>query len=104
MKLYNTRNGIIIEHQECYYMAKEKNWDSLVNQKGLFERLSAGLSQLREDHSLAGNLESGLLAPIGSQEVWAAGVTYLRSREARMDESKDAGGGDFYARVYEAER
>jgi hypothetical protein len=43
-----------------------------------------------------------ILAPIGSQEVWAAGVTYFRSRSARMAESKDAGGGDFYDRVYTA--
>jgi 2-dehydro-3-deoxy-D-arabinonate dehydratase len=43
-------------------------------------------------------------APIGSQEVWAAGVTYLRSRTARMEESKDAGGGTFYDKVYHAER
>jgi 2-dehydro-3-deoxy-D-arabinonate dehydratase len=48
--------------------------------------------------------EAELLAPIGSQEVWAAGVTYYRSRGARMEESKDAGGGDFYDRVYSAER
>ena len=41
---------------------------------------------------------------VQSQEVWAAGVTYLRSRSARMEESKSAGGGDFYDRVYEAER
>jgi 2-dehydro-3-deoxy-D-arabinonate dehydratase len=39
-----------------------------------------------------------------SQEVWAAGVTYIRSRTARMEESKDAGGGSFYDRVYEAPR
>ncbi len=45
-----------------------------------------------------------LLAPIGSQEVWAAGVTYFRSRSARMEESKDAGGGSFYDRVYSAVR
>jgi 2-dehydro-3-deoxy-D-arabinonate dehydratase len=45
-----------------------------------------------------------LRAPIGNQEVWAAGVTYFRSRDARMDESKSAGGGDFYDRVYTAER
>ena len=44
------------------------------------------------------------LAPIGSQEVWAAGVTYLRSMTARMEESKDAGGGSFYDRVYAADR
>jgi 2-dehydro-3-deoxy-D-arabinonate dehydratase len=43
-------------------------------------------------------------APIGSQEVWAAGVTYLRSRTARMEESKDAGGGSFYDKVYNAVR
>jgi len=36
--------------------------------------------------------------------VWAAGVTYFRSRDARMEESKSAGGGDFYDRVYSAER
>ena len=36
--------------------------------------------------------------------MWAAGVTYYRSRDARIEESKEAGGGDFYARVYEAER
>lgn len=41
---------------------------------------------------------------VQSQEVWAAGVTYYRSRTARMEESKDAGGGDFYDRVYDAER
>jgi 2-dehydro-3-deoxy-D-arabinonate dehydratase len=45
-----------------------------------------------------------LLAPIGAQEVWAAGVTYYRSREARVQESKAAGGGNFYDRVYDAER
>ena len=43
-------------------------------------------------------------APIENQEVWAAGVTYYRSRAARIEESKDAGGGDFYDRVYSADR
>jgi 2-dehydro-3-deoxy-D-arabinonate dehydratase len=47
---------------------------------------------------------SSVLAPIGSQEVWAAGVTYERSREARIEESTDARGGSFYDRVYDAER
>jgi 2-dehydro-3-deoxy-D-arabinonate dehydratase len=42
--------------------------------------------------------------PIHGQEVWAAGVTYLRSKVARMEESKDAGGGDFYDKVYAADR
>lgn len=43
-----------------------------------------------------------LLAPIDGQEVWAAGVTYTRSREARMGESEASA--DVYARVYDAER
>jgi len=43
-------------------------------------------------------------APIGQQEVWAAGVTYFRSRTARMEEAETAGGDVFYDKVYEAER
>ncbi|PYV01989.1 MAG: fumarylacetoacetate hydrolase [Acidobacteria bacterium] len=43
-----------------------------------------------------------LLAPVTKQEVWAAGVTYFRSREARMEES--AGGGSFYDKVYYSDR
>ena len=42
------------------------------------------------------------LAPVDQQEVWASGVTYERSRDARQEESVD--GGDIYARVYAAER
>ncbi len=41
---------------------------------------------------------------VDRQEVWAAGVTYFRSRTARMEESESAGGGSFYDRVYEAAR
>ncbi len=43
-------------------------------------------------------------AMLDSQEIWAAGVTYYRSMNARMEESKDAGGGTFYDRVYQADR
>lgn len=42
------------------------------------------------------------LPPVDEAEVWAAGVTYERSREARQEEAQD--GGDVYARVYDAER
>ena len=51
----------------------------------------------REPGAPAGTLE----APIGSQEVWAAGVTYRRSLEARADEAVSS---DPYDRVYEAAR
>jgi 2-dehydro-3-deoxy-D-arabinonate dehydratase len=42
-----------------------------------------------------------ILAPVDAQEIWAAGVTYERSREARMEESAAA---SVYDLVYEAER
>ncbi len=42
-----------------------------------------------------------LRAPIDAQEVWAAGVTYLRSRDARMEESTQK---DVYDQVYDADR
>lgn len=43
-----------------------------------------------------------LLAPVDQQEVWAAGVTYLRSKKARMEESDFSASA--YDRVYEAPR
>ncbi|MEX2580569.1 MAG: fumarylacetoacetate hydrolase family protein [Verrucomicrobiales bacterium] len=42
--------------------------------------------------------------PVGDQEIWAAGVTYFRSRTARMEEAETAGGDVFYDKVYDAER
>ncbi|TMG53008.1 MAG: fumarylacetoacetate hydrolase [Chloroflexi bacterium] len=45
--------------------------------------------------------EVELAAPAESQEVWAAGVTYLRSREARLEETVQK---DIYEHVYESER
>jgi 2-dehydro-3-deoxy-D-arabinonate dehydratase len=51
--------------------------------------------------SQAGGDATYLLRPIERQEVWAAGVTYERSRVARREESK---GSDVYDRVYSAER
>ena len=51
----------------------------------------------------AGPVPAGarVVAPVGGQEVWAAGVTYTRSRDARVAES---GTPDPYERVYAAER
>jgi 2-dehydro-3-deoxy-D-arabinonate dehydratase len=55
-----------------------------------------------EELSVEGTAEGPLLAPVEpGQEVWASGVTYQVSREARMFESKEA---EIYAKVYDAER
>jgi 2-dehydro-3-deoxy-D-arabinonate dehydratase len=63
--------------------------------------LLAGLAELagRQDGVPVAGVT--LRAPIDEQEVWAAGVTYLRSRDARMEESTQK---DVYDQVYEAER
>src|SRR5438105_4051935 len=68
------------------------------------EDLYSYLCNLLENGDSAADARRESLAPIEKQEVWAAGVTYFRSREARVAESKDAGGGDFYTRVYDAPR
>jgi 2-dehydro-3-deoxy-D-arabinonate dehydratase len=46
--------------------------------------------------------EFALEAPVHAPEVWAAGVSYLRSREAR--EAESGAGNIIYTRVYDAER
>ena len=100
MKLYKTNLGIIIEAFEKFYLSDNTNWDAYINQDNLFEAITVDIQSLNE---ISWNYE-GILAPIENQEIWASGVTYLRSREARMDESHNSGGADFYAKVYEAER
>jgi len=104
MQLYRTTQGNILYHQEQYFLLPEKDWDRLINRERLADFLLDIIARVRPDALLAGHTKNELLPPIADQEVWASGVTYLRSREARMEESKGAGGGDFYARVYEAER
>src|SRR5262245_52862839 len=100
MRLYRTKQGIVAEADGKAGILKDKDWDALFNRKGLASYLAKSLKTAKPV-KLA---PSQILAPIGAQEVWAAGVTYFRSRDARMEESKAAGGGDFYARVYEADR
>jgi 2-dehydro-3-deoxy-D-arabinonate dehydratase len=101
MKLYRTRSGILAEHNGQFYTIDSPSWDELVFREDLLRFL---MQQCEQRQALGVSVPDNLLPPIGSQEVWAAGVTYFRSRDARMEESKSAGGGDFYDRVYHAER
>src|SRR5690349_14313885 len=104
MKIFKTRKGIIIGKNDSVFLSHEHDWDRFINRKNLFEKIDSETRNLEPDKDLAKLVKGDLLAPIGNQEIWAAGVTYLRSREARMEEAKDAGGGNFYARVYDADR
>jgi len=101
MKLYNTKKGTVIEANGNFY-AVNANWEKLINDESALQTANELIT-----NATAGDISliEELLPVIGSnQELWACGVTYLRSKIGRQEESKDAGGGDFYGRVYEAER
>jgi len=101
VKLYRTRAGCFVEQENAWYLLLGADWRALTTRDDLAAHLESQISGLR---GCAAPDEEDLLPPIGEQEVWAAGVTYYRSRTARMDESQAAGGGDFYDRVYHAGR
>ena len=101
MKLFNTRRGILLtEDETTFYTVGVASWDDLLTS----ENLHALCEDAMNGPAVSAPANEALLAPVGTQEVWAAGVTYFRSRSARIEESKDAGGGTFYDRVYNAER
>jgi 2-dehydro-3-deoxy-D-arabinonate dehydratase len=102
MKIYRTREGVVIENEEKFFLAQDEDWDTFINDDNLLQKAQ----QLVANATSGGNnLIDSVLPPIGSkQELWACGVTYLRSKIGRQEESKDAGGGDFYEKVYHAER
>ena len=101
MKLYKKGGKVFIEHDGLFYVS-EMDWDTLVDHQHLYQHLVKQLSGFQKTQSM--DVEGDWDAPIGSQELWAAGVTYLRSKEAREKESAQSGGGSFYDKVYDAKR
>jgi 2-dehydro-3-deoxy-D-arabinonate dehydratase len=101
LRLYRTDRGNFVEEDAQHYRVPELSWDDLMAREDLPEFLAGVVATARPSSEFHA---ARVLAPIGQQEVWAAGVTYYRSRGARMEEAKNAGGGDFYDRVYSAER
>jgi 2-dehydro-3-deoxy-D-arabinonate dehydratase len=104
MKVYKTSTGIFIESNGSVFRSGLGSWDSFINQDHLYEKLkaeTAGAEALGQADLLN---DLVVQAPIHNQEIWAAGVTYLRSRDARMEESRQTGGGSFYDMVYDAVR
>jgi 2-dehydro-3-deoxy-D-arabinonate dehydratase len=103
MLLYRTESGPVLQAGDQWFRV-DREWETLVNDDGLAATLKSLAAAGRPDPTAAEAARKPL-APLGDrQEIWAAGVTYLRSKTARMEESKTAGGGDFYDRVYQAER
>ena len=101
MRLFRIKGGCVVEQDGRYFRVDGADWDSLLAK----EDVQAALGSLIKGRAPEASFDAAEVpAPICRQEVWAAGVTYYRSRGARMEESKDAGGGSFYDRVYSAER
>ena len=102
VRLYSTTSGLVFESNGRFSRdSRNLTLDALFSAADPHAVLSASLAAAKPaDAPVAGTLH----APLQSQEVWAAGVTYLRSKTARMEEAKSAGGGDFYDRVYAAPR
>ncbi len=105
MKVYKLEKGIAVESDNGgqFYHFKNKNWDKFINRDDLYDWLKGQIADEKPKKS-SWFQKQEVLAPIDSQEIWAAGVTYLRSKVARMEESKESGGDTFYDKVYDAER
>ena len=103
MKLYRTFSGNILEHKNEYYFI-DRSWTEIINRDNLYNHLESFLMKADPVSDRPGLTNEKILAPVSDQEVWAAGVTYLRSKTARMEESSVSGGASFYDQVYEAVR
>ena len=102
MKLYRSGDAVVLVQNGSAVLLPDSDWDALFRLRDLAGHLKkAAKGALKIDFDPA---TAPLRAPIGAQEVWAAGVTYFRSRDARREESKEAGGSDFYSKVYVAPR
>ena len=103
MKLYKTRSATLCLEGDIARSLGDFDWDQLFaadNPEAYVEESARGGLEV-DISTLAGE---DYFAPIGNQEIWAAGVTYFKSRDARIAESEKAGGGTFYDRVYDADR
>lgn len=93
-----------MEAENLFYLLKDTDWNTFINDDQLYQKLTelvSGADPIADGPVLIAN---ELLPPIDRQEVWASGVTYFRSKEARMEEAEVAGGATFYDKVYEADR
>lgn len=104
MKLYKVKSGLIIESDNQHFLLENEDWDSFFNDDNLYQKMSNIASTQSPISNGQQLIETEVEAPVVSQEIWASGVTYYNSKLGREEEAKDAGGGEFYARVYVAER
>jgi 2-dehydro-3-deoxy-D-arabinonate dehydratase len=101
VKLFRTAAGWIVERDGRRLRLPQESTAGLTTRDDLSQFLANSASRLAVADASASD---PLLPPIERQEVWAAGVTYLRSRTARMEEAQVASGRQFYDLVYNADR
>lgn len=106
MKIYKLPSGTLLLQEKQAFFGPEIDWDALLSQENLKDYLMTECKSWKKitTEEVEALISKGILSPMGNQEIWAAGVTYFRSRTARMEESQDAGGADFYDKVYNADR
>ena len=95
MKVYNTKSGILVEHESKFHLLNEEKWDEFINDDGIITNTKAKLNESNRIKDANSILENNLKAPVQSQEIWASGVTYYNSKLGREEESKEAGGSSF---------
>jgi 2-dehydro-3-deoxy-D-arabinonate dehydratase len=101
MHLYRTTKGFLLRADTHFLSIHGTDFDELLNLPDLYGHLIdvSGKAPAAEPPQ-----PEDILAPVGTQEIWAAGVTYERSREGRREESKESGAAVFYSKVYDATR
>ncbi|MBB6448640.1 2-dehydro-3-deoxy-D-arabinonate dehydratase [Geomicrobium halophilum] len=100
--------AVLTDENDCYHLPYE-NWNELIAEAEKQDISPSSLVQqsINNGEKLSDPFDSlQLLVPVEAPEVWAAGVTYQRSREARNYEATEGelDSGTFYDKVYDAER
>ncbi|WP_431128570.1 fumarylacetoacetate hydrolase family protein [Flagellimonas flava] len=103
MKIYRIGATAFVDNEGSYRKREIVDWTTFINRDGLHEFLKKEIVDWKETDGSFLDLNR-FDPPIDNQEIWAAGVTYERSKTARMDEAKESGGSVFYDMVYDAER
>ena len=101
MKLFRSVHGLSLEKDGQLYQVEQHLLSRLFRSgRGEIGEILSGIELLEKQSDLRDQLPPVL----DETEIWASGVTYLRSKSARMEESEKAGGDIFYDLVYEAQR
>ena len=84
MRLYKVKRGIIVENEGSYFLVEDIPWDQFFNDNNLLNKARGIVDSQKPITNGAEIIDNELEAPIQSQEIWAAGVTYFSSKLGRQ--------------------